>query len=209
VRGNAIVAELASLMNAIARQKIDRPTLARRLRRLADRVEDRTPESTGEKRPDPHDEAALRLFEYWREQCAKGPTTKATPERLRAVRARLAQGYSEATIRAAIDGAAADAYESESGRRFDDLTLICRNGAKLESFVERAGGAEHVEKSNDPRLAELEEQAARALQQRRVDDYNRIQGEIRAHAGRLAARSRDPRRQGDRRDAPVPHERRR
>lgn len=78
-----------------------------------------------------------RLFAYWQVRCLH-PQAKLTPERGRAIVARLKDGYTEAEVRKAIDGAAVAAFVSEdNGQRYDDLTLICRNGSKLESFMER------------------------------------------------------------------------
>lgn len=82
-------------------------------------------------------EAVRRLFTYWQAQCDHA-RAKPTQDRLTKIRARLREGYTEADIRRAIDGAATAAYETD-GRRFDDISLICRNGAKLEDFIARAG----------------------------------------------------------------------
>ena len=82
-------------------------------------------------------EDARELFGYWQERCGH-QKAKATPERLRAIRARLRDGYSVADVRRAIDGAATGAYVDDRGKRHDDLTLICRNGSKLEDFIARA-----------------------------------------------------------------------
>jgi hypothetical protein len=77
------------------------------------------------------------LFDYWREQCNHS-AARLTGERRRGITSRLADGYTEAEIRSAIDGAAVGAFEKD-GRRFDDIELICRNGSKLESFIGRTG----------------------------------------------------------------------
>ena len=78
-----------------------------------------------------------RLFAYWQQQC-EHPTAKLTPDRATAVFNRLREGYSEAEIRRAIDGAKAHAFTSpDSGKRYDDLELICRKGSKLEDFIGR------------------------------------------------------------------------
>jgi hypothetical protein len=61
-----------------------------------------------------------------------------TPERRTKIRARLAEGYTPLDIRTAIDGAAKAPFVNDAGKRFDDLTLICRNGSKLEDFIDRA-----------------------------------------------------------------------
>lgn len=81
--------------------------------------------------------AVARLFKYWQERCDH-QQAKMTPERAQAIIARLKAGYTEAEIMKAIDGAADAAYVDEaSGKKFDDLTLICRNGSKLEDFIAR------------------------------------------------------------------------
>lgn len=80
---------------------------------------------------------ARELFGYWQERCGH-QKAKATPERLRAIRARLRDGYTPDQIRRAVDGAAVGAYVDDRGKRHDDLTLICRNGSKLEDFIARA-----------------------------------------------------------------------
>ena len=79
----------------------------------------------------------VNLFAYWRERCDH-PQAKLTPERATCIGARLRDGYTEAEIRKAIEGAAVAAYvDKDSGKKFDDLTLICRNGSKLEDFISR------------------------------------------------------------------------
>lgn len=77
------------------------------------------------------------LFDHWRTVC-QHPQAKPTAERLRAIRARLADGYTPGQIRQAIDGAARAPFVDQRGKRHDDLTLICRNGSKLEDFMDRA-----------------------------------------------------------------------
>lgn len=80
-----------------------------------------------------------RLFDFWREEC-NHPQAKFTPERRAKVRARLREGYTARQIAEGIRGAARAAYvDPETGKRYDDLELICRNGGKLEDFVGRAG----------------------------------------------------------------------
>ena len=82
-------------------------------------------------------QAAMRVFAYWQQRCSHS-TAKYTTERARAILSRLKDGYTEAEIRKAIDGASVAAYVSEeTGQKYDDLTLICRNGSKLESFIAR------------------------------------------------------------------------
>lgn len=92
------------------------------------------------------------LFDYWKATC-RHPQALPTRERLAKVRARLGEGYTEDQIRQAINGAARAAFVNDAGKRFDDLELICRNGSKLESFIDRADGPNVVAL---PRAAALE-----------------------------------------------------
>lgn len=80
------------------------------------------------------------LFAYWQATCGH-PNAKLVAKRRRAVEGRLREGYTEAEIRKAIDGAAKAAHVSDQGVRFDDLALICRDGTKVELNIKRAAGA--------------------------------------------------------------------
>lgn len=108
--------------------------------------------------PGETDTAAVerRLFAYWQQRC-NHPTAKFTKERRSAIRARLREGYTEEQVRQAIDGAAALPFVNEQGKRFDDLTLVCRNGSKLEDFMGRVSSPGASKGS-----AALEERARRA-----------------------------------------------
>jgi hypothetical protein len=79
-----------------------------------------------------------------------------TPERAKAVRARLAQGYTVSDIKRAIDGCVASEFHTTGG--YDDLTLICRNGSKLEAFMSRASEAtthQYEDSETDRLLTEM------------------------------------------------------
>lgn len=84
------------------------------------------------------------IFDFWVSSTGRDPKkTKLTDDRRRAVRARLDEGYTAERICRAIEGCASDPWnrgENERGRRYDDLTLICRTGAKLEDFESRPIG---------------------------------------------------------------------
>lgn len=129
-------------------------------------------------------EAVRRLFAYWQTQCDHG-RSKPTQDRMRKIGARLREGYTEADIRRAIDGAASAAYEND-GRRFDDISLICRNGEKLESFIARAGekvGGEEVATS-DP-VAELRREMARAHASGDTARYQRLHARLLVAEGKV------------------------
>jgi hypothetical protein len=77
------------------------------------------------------------IFSYW-QQALNHPHARLTPERERVIRARLREGYTPDVIKKAIDGCRASPFhrgQNERGQPYDDLTLICRNGSKLESFL--------------------------------------------------------------------------
>lgn len=78
-----------------------------------------------------------RLFALWQRETNR-PTAKLTTGRRKALAARLAE-YPAELIERAICNVAHSAFHqgnNESGRRHDDLTLICRNGEKLEGYAE-------------------------------------------------------------------------
>lgn len=94
---------------------------------------------------------AVALFVYWRDRTGKHPRLtvfgdkreKAVLDRLdEMIRAGATPAEAAAKIRKAIDGAVADAFVSDSGKRFDDLELICRDASKLDSFASRAAAAQ-------------------------------------------------------------------
>lgn len=80
---------------------------------------------------------AKNLLDLWRAKCDH-LGSRATKGRLGKIEARLKEGYTEEQIGTAIDGAARAPFVNDAGKRFDDIELICRNGEKLESFIERA-----------------------------------------------------------------------
>lgn len=130
--------------------------------------------------------AAMELFRYWQRECDHA-AARPTPERLTKVVARLRDGYSPAEIRKAIDGAKHSAFENDDGRRYDDLELICRNGTKLEQFIERgqkATGAIVVEQVStggiEEQIAALRRTMAQLRKDGRATEYD-------AHARDLAA----------------------
>ena len=127
--------------------------------------------------------AALgRIFAYWRETTGH-PRAQLTPERRRAVLGRLSQGYVEADIMVAIDGAAGSDFHADDLTRHD-LTLICRNGSKLEGFIERGGGEvdDYTQTENGGshgRAASLRERIADAMREGDHERYERLNQELR------------------------------
>jgi len=63
---------------------------------------------------------------------------KLTPGRRVKIRSRLEEGYAFEDIIQAICGCSGSSFhmgDNERNTRFDDVTLICRNGSKLEGFM--------------------------------------------------------------------------
>jgi len=100
---------------------------------------DRVEESTATKSSKP--DQALEIFQYWCEVMKKQiSTTKLTPKRLKAIKARL-KDYEPHVIKTAVLNCSKDPFSMGQNKRqkpFNDIELICRNGEKLESFLPQA-----------------------------------------------------------------------
>ena len=139
----------------------------------------------------PARDVPMELFRYWQRRCGH-TQARPTAERLRAVRARMAEGYSETDVRRAIDGCASSAWhrgENEQGRRFDDLTLICRSGSRLEGFAGMAtddasallpSADDAPAASEDAEVRALKAKAAAAMRAGKVDEYEAANARLRA-----------------------------
>lgn len=113
------------LANAEASLRVER----RKVTELRKRLED---QATGEDFA-PEIQAA---FAYWKVRCGH-PRAKLGLERAAAVKARLKSGHSLLDVMRAIDGAAWDAFVNvETGKKYDELELICRNEVKFDRFEE-------------------------------------------------------------------------
>lgn len=80
---------------------------------------------------------AVSIFDYWREQSGHAHA-QFTDKRRSRVMARLKQGYSVEQLQSAIRGNLASPFHSgqnDSGQKFDDLELVCRDGEHVEQFI--------------------------------------------------------------------------
>jgi hypothetical protein len=96
-------------------------------------------QSTEQQTVDP----VAEIYEFWKTSTGRNGTTKLTPGRRTAIKARLEEGRDPEFIKRAITNVAASPFhqgKNDRQTRFDDLTLICRNGEKLEQFAEMGGG---------------------------------------------------------------------
>lgn len=65
--------------------------------------------------------------------------SRADEKRIAAIRGRLRDGFSETEIKQAILGCSYSRFhmgQNDAGIRYNDITLICRNAAKIEQFLE-------------------------------------------------------------------------
>lgn len=96
--------------------------------------------------PQEHMSSAKEIFEYW-QKIMNHPQSKFTNDRKTKVEARLKEGYTKEQIIQAIDGCASSEHhmgKNDQGTVYDDLTLICRNGSKLEWFMNNIGKVAHA-----------------------------------------------------------------
>lgn len=87
-------------------------------------------------RPDP----AVEVFEHWR-SVMETPRSLFTPDRRRAVEARLKEGRTVDELKQAVDGCKLTPHnmgENDRGEKFNDLELICRKNANVERFMRNA-----------------------------------------------------------------------
>lgn len=80
------------------------------------------------------------VFTYWQRVMEK-PGAKLTNERKQKIEARLKQGYSVTEIKLGVDGCKLSPHhmgQNDQKKLYNDLIHICRNGSKLEGFIEHA-----------------------------------------------------------------------
>lgn len=88
-------------------------------------------------KPLPENLPVRAVFLHWQDVCGH-PRARLDTKRERAIAARLADGYSVADLKAAVDGCLASPWhQGKNDRRavFDDIELICRDGPKVDRFI--------------------------------------------------------------------------
>jgi hypothetical protein len=84
-------------------------------------------------------QAADLIARYYVERLKKGKTWVFGEKRRKAVVSRLKEGYDPRRICRAIDWIAEGAYVNpDTGQRYDDLELICRNEVNLDKYHDLA-----------------------------------------------------------------------
>ena len=185
VTGREIALRLTGMVHAFLAGRLRASELVTELRAVADWLEGNTkPARPAVEQVDTQVEA--ELFQYWQARCNK-PRAKFTQERRRCLRARLREGYTAVEIRRAIDGCADSPFhsgENDTGHLYNDLTLILRNGTKLERFRDMAkeSGAKalpvQVDEELEAEIERLTEESSEALQRGDTNAYNRTERQI-------------------------------
>jgi len=79
------------------------------------------------------------VFNYWVTAMGKATSTKLNPKRTKLIKARLKDGYSTDDIKKAVDGCKNSPFhmgDNDNGSKYNDIDLICRDGSKVESFID-------------------------------------------------------------------------
>jgi hypothetical protein len=80
----------------------------------------------------------IELFEFWLSSTSRKPSSfKLTSKRKACLQARLRDGYTVAEVKKAIQNVAHSPFhqgQNDHKTRYDDITLICRSGDKLEQY---------------------------------------------------------------------------
>jgi len=82
-------------------------------------------------------DSVRQVFERWQSVMGHA-AAKLTPKRRRSIQSRLREGYAVAQLCDAVAGCKASPFhmgQNDSGTVYDDLTLICRSGEKVEFFL--------------------------------------------------------------------------
>jgi uncharacterized protein YdaU (DUF1376 family) len=88
----------------------------------------------------------VEVFSYWQLK-HNHPQAKLDAKRLKAIKARLSDGYTVGELCEAIDGCGLSPHhmgQNETRTVYDDIELICRDGPRVDKFIKlaRQGGAQ-------------------------------------------------------------------
>jgi len=111
-------------------------------------------------------EQVVLVFDRWRTATGRTDETRLLPKRERLIEARLKEGFSVEQLCLAIDGCVASAFhqgQNERNQVYDDLTLILRDGTKVEYFMALARPRATVRRSPVSRQQVVNEALHRAF----------------------------------------------
>jgi uncharacterized protein YdaU (DUF1376 family) len=98
-------------------------------------------ETVVQEKPSAEANEPFLIFSYWKGIMKKNEGAKFTAKRLKAVKARLKEGYTLDQIKQAIYGCSVTPHnqgKNDQGKVFDCLELICRSGENIERFAGNA-----------------------------------------------------------------------
>jgi hypothetical protein len=181
-RARKIAIRLSAMLNGFLAEKLDDEALVKHLRKLALDIE-------GDAVLKPCKPPALlenlsmvqAVFAHWQRRMTK-PRARLTVGRATAIKARAREGYTEQQMKRAIDACAASEFHmGENDRKvpYNDLTLILRNGEKLEHFLELST-TQNPDVNESTEIQRLQREAADALNRGDTDAYNSTNALIRA-----------------------------
>lgn len=94
-------------------------------------------------KPEKFKDEIQNVFEHWKKVMGKRGTVILDSKRKSAIRARLADGYTQDQLCKAVDGCSQSDYhmarDGKNTTRYDDLTLICRDASKVDFFMAVTG----------------------------------------------------------------------
>lgn len=87
------------------------------------------------------------VFSHWVTRMSK-PKAKLTKERIKKIKDRKSEGYTEEDLKLAINGCASSEFHMGKNDRntpYNDLELICRSGGNVENFRDSITAAKQVD----------------------------------------------------------------
>lgn len=109
------------------------------------------PEKVRGEEKEEKEEDVRAVHDHWVSVMGKRATETIRPERRTKILARLREGFSVEQLKHAIDGCKASPFHSgknDKGTVYNDIGLICRNGSKVEAFLDLY--AQHVLPPEEP-----------------------------------------------------------
>ncbi len=137
------------------------------------------------------------VFDHWKEVMNKRADCRLIKgdDYWKVIEARLKEGFTVRDLKQAINGCARSAFhmglEEGKPKKFNCLTLICRNKAKVEQFIEtdlrasqpleNTGVAKELYgEKQKPTGDEIVEEVKRRRRERREEEYRKLQEEYEA-----------------------------
>jgi uncharacterized phage protein (TIGR02220 family) len=82
--------------------------------------------------------ATRKVFDYWIKRLGKTDQTRFSEKRRKKIHTRLKEGFTVEQLCRAIDAMASDEfYNPRSGKKYNDIELVCRSSDKVEKFLEQ------------------------------------------------------------------------